>query len=806
MTASVRPPNLPPDPTPELDCLPPGLRSPLFKALAGQPRTRELLRTALNCFQTLDPAECGRAFGFLAELPPGPLRGWWLRAVFDLPGWTADLARSLGAFLTEDRPSPGPEVRTGAALEFVKKASRILRGLGRPGRNLLRLIVPLARSDPQAALDIFLLAPEALLGLEDRDKILVLNMARRLPPQPQAAAALLGSARSVLTQAGRRGFAAWLRAGLDQDPPGLKAYLGLTSPLSRRNLDRAAGGLSLAAASKILDLYGRTLSDRPLRLAGLGQAPEGLVISPLAPGGRAGQTVFLHERERGRQPLAVFRARLALVLEAEAPDWEFLLSFDDPWLAADLWALAAGVRAGSRLAAKWPGLKKPLTQLNRVRRAGLNKIPVLLHPALKAAARRLWGGRIRGLDPETAGLARRIADLLLTGPDLQAAAAQAYALLAGPGAKPLLEAARPQSAPMKFGPIEDRRPFETGPGLKAGLAQVTLTLSRSGGRAGFMANLAHLAEKMRRQDKTSLQTESEPSQGRAFLYPEWDQELGAYRPDWVRVVEGPRPAGGAEETVQVRPGLIRQVRRQFQRIRPRGLKRLTRQREGMEVDLEAAVTWTVDRLRGEEPQDKVYLDRRLLKREVACGLLIDLSGSTAQRLAPEGPTILQVAQEGLSVLAEALAGLGDSFGLFGFTGSGRTRVDFAVLKDFHEPWSQQVRGRLGSLKPGRQNRDGAALRHTAFRLASFPARRRILFFISDGRPDDYGYAGDRALADTRAALKETRRAGIKTFGLTIDRRARDYVGRMMGSTPFVILDKIESLPAFLPRLYRRLAG
>ncbi|MBW1712914.1 MAG: hypothetical protein JRJ59_07190, partial [Deltaproteobacteria bacterium] len=98
MTASVRPPNLPPDLTPELDCLPPGLRSPLFKALAGQPRTRELLRTALNCFQTLDPAECGRAFGFLAELPPGPLRGWWLRAVFDLPGWTADLARSLGAF------------------------------------------------------------------------------------------------------------------------------------------------------------------------------------------------------------------------------------------------------------------------------------------------------------------------------------------------------------------------------------------------------------------------------------------------------------------------------------------------------------------------------------------------------------------------------------------------------------------------------------------------------------------------------------------------------------------------------------
>ena len=670
----------------------------------------------------------------------------------------------------------------------------------------------MAEADPDRALDLFLSAPEAVAGLPSPQKRLVFNQARRLGPQADQAAAFLNIARPVLDQAGQRGLTAWLAKALEVRSSTREAFLSLASRSSREALDRIAGGMSLDAAARILEIYGRSIRAEPIRLAPLSRAPAEAFPSALAPGAVVeepeGLKVFLPAREKSAAPLETYRARLALVLTAARYDWGFLMAFPDPWLAADLWTLAVELRARKELISGWPGLREPLAQLDRIRRRGLKSLPQALNPVLKAVARRVWGGRIRTgrameLEKEDILAAQRVQALLTSAQEPRDGVRQAYYLLATPLAKPGFGPVS-EASPGKFASLEERRPFETSPGLKSGLLDRNMTLSRQGERSGFLANLSQLTEKIRRQE------ENGPDKGgeRCFLYPEWDPDLGGYRSDWVRVVERVTGRSGRQtepEALLTQPALIRNLRRQFQRLRPRGLTRLKAQSDGFEVDLEAAVGWVVDRLRGEAREGKVYLDRRLKKRDVACAVLMDLSGSTERTLEHTGRSVLEVAKEGLYLLAEALAALGDPFALFGFSGSGRTEVAFSVIKDFQEGWTREVKNGLAGLQPGRQNRDGAALRHAAFRLASYPARRRILFFISDGRPDDYGYTGPRALEDTRAALKETGLLGLKTFGLTIDQEAREYVARMMGSTPNIILDRVERLPLLLPRLYWRMA-
>ena len=112
--------------------------------------------------------------------------------------------------------------------------------------------------------------------------------------------------------------------------------------------------------------------------------------------------------------------------------------------------------------------------------------------------------------------------------------------------------------------------------------------------------------------------------------------------------------------------------------------------------------------------------------------------------------------------------------------------------------------RLGGLVPRQQNRDGAAIRHATAKLRACEARTKLLVLVSDGRPLDGDYKDDYSLEDTKAALREARQAGIDPFCVTIDREADAYLRRMYGDVRFAVIDRVESLPARLPRIYQRL--
>lgn len=795
------PPDPPPGLTADLDRIDSGLAELLCRPLIDDDRPHETIRTGLNLVRDLKPDTCRIAFRRLGGLPPGPLKGWWLRAVYDLPRLAEPLGSALAGFIASG--TDGQDI----GLEFIKKTSFLLRPMPPgPAAKLLKLTGRLARLNPQAGLSLFLSAPEQLRRLSPAAGARVMNGALRLAGLGDAdsAVGLLATAPVVIDQAGLTGFSRWLKVGQNLTEKARPAYFRLDSPRARRELNLAAGGLDLETAREALRLYGRTIIGREVGILPLEHLADEAVTSLLGLGYVHAGQAYLPGREWGRDPWANYRVRLATILTAEPPPWDFILGFDEPRLAIDLWTLTAELEAVRRVTAAKPGLEPARREVNRLRRAKLTDYP-LAHPAVALATRRLWGGRPRIPDDSTRELTDRLVALLGSNADKKAAVTEAYKLVVGPRGQSDHGLEVEEEPRLKFGSV-DGRLFDIRVGLDQAQSERSAALGRRTGRGEFIASLDRLTDRHRHGDDTD-----QAAPEAVFHYPEWDPDLNDYRPQWTTVIESvPRPPGEIDPAdrpgADLPPGLIKKVRRRFQRLRPRGLSRLTGQPDGHDLDTAALVRWLVDRERGQTGDDNVYQDRRIIKRDVTAALLIDLSGSTGRRVMGNGKKVLDVAKDGLVVLGEALSSLGDRFGIFGFTGSGRDRVEFQLIKDFDDPWSGRVISRLGAIEPGHQNRDGAALRHLTAKLQSQPARHKLIIYLSDGRPDDYEYSGRRAVADTNRALLEIRQAGMSAFAVTIDNKARNYFPAMMGSTGYCIIDDIRRLPAFLPLIYRRLAG
>lgn len=58
----------------------------------------------------------------------------------------------------------------------------------------------------------------------------------------------------------------------------------------------------------------------------------------------------------------------------------------------------------------------------------------------------------------------------------------------------------------------------------------------------------------------------------------------------------------------------------------------------------------------------------------------------------------------------------------------------------------------------------------------------------------------------REALVEAHRSGIKSFCITIDRDARDYLPHMYGSARWTLVDDVSRLPLKAAAIYRRLTA
>ena len=295
-------------------------------------------------------------------------------------------------------------------------------------------------------------------------------------------------------------------------------------------------------------------------------------------------------------------------------------------------------------------------------------------------------------------------------------------------------------------------------------------------------------------------------QATGFAYPEWDWRADAYRPCGAIVREREAEAGdGAwvDGALRRHAALIRRVRRDFERIRPRRTA-LKQQADGAELDIDAVVAAFADRRGGGVTDDRFYIDTRPLRRDAAIALLVDASASTDGWISGDR-RIIDVEKESLLIVAEALAALGDPHAIQSFSGEGSGRVEVRSVKRFDERvGTAEVRRRIAGLEPAGYTRAGAAIRHATLGLMRQAARHRLLLLLSDGRPNDVDqYEGRYGIEDTRVAVAEARLQGLHCFCLTVDREAPRYATRIFGRS-FAVLPRAERLPTVLTALLRDL--
>jgi nitric oxide reductase NorD protein len=302
----------------------------------------------------------------------------------------------------------------------------------------------------------------------------------------------------------------------------------------------------------------------------------------------------------------------------------------------------------------------------------------------------------------------------------------------------------------------------------------------------------------------------EHAQGTGYVLPEegenihvldeWDHRRQGYRKRWAVLRETTASSGSpqfAEETLSQYRGMIRQIKRQFERIRT-GQSLLRRQKDGDNVDLDAAVEAFSDRAAGLYPSEKVFVRLRRNKRDIAAAFLIDLSGSTSG-------WINDMERTALLILSEAIQVLQDRFAIYGFSGRTRRRCELFRIKGFEEPYGDTVKRRVANLRALEYTRMGPPIRHLTKLLSGVESRTRLLITLSDGKPDDYdGYNGDYGIEDTRQALIEAKRKGIHPFCITIDKAEHSYLSHMYGAVNYVFIDDLAKLPVKIPEIYRKL--
>ena len=337
----------------------------------------------------------------------------------------------------------------------------------------------------------------------------------------------------------------------------------------------------------------------------------------------------------------------------------------------------------------------------------------------------------------------------------------------------------------------------------------------------------------------------EATEPNSFVYDEWDFRANDYKPRWCIVHEKEMAEGESqfyEDTLAENAALVHEIHRQFELVMPEMYRKVKRLEDGEEFDLDAVIESVIDRRTGNTPSEKVFWRRNKVERDVAVAFLLDMSASTAEAIdenkrptddwgAPDDPVeymvwlrsrraeglrrsykrIVDIEKEGIILLTSALEQTGDTYGIYGFSGYGRENVEFYVIKEMDERWGPAIPRRIDRIAPLHATRMGPAIRHATSKLIKVDAKSRILFMISDGRPQDRGYSREGvekeyAVHDTRVAFEEARKEGVTPFCLTVDKNGHDYLKTMMHDMNYEVLSDISMLPTRLPQLYRQLTN
>jgi nitric oxide reductase NorD protein len=333
----------------------------------------------------------------------------------------------------------------------------------------------------------------------------------------------------------------------------------------------------------------------------------------------------------------------------------------------------------------------------------------------------------------------------------------------------------------------------------------------SGGAAAHAQSAANRkgSGETRTGERAQQQANKANGPDRGLPYPEWDYRENRYKADWAWVAEKVLAESNPAEAQRLadrHAGTLKRLKKAIQSQKPTRPAPLTRQMDGDDLDLEATVRYVTERVAGRSPEARVYKRRAIRNRDVAVTLLADLSTSIMQTVADGNGRLVDTIRAGVMLFAESMEEVGDPYAIAGFCSKYRDNVNYYRIKDFDQPYNDQVRATVGGLSGRLATRMGAAIRHAVHRFEGVQTPRRLLLLLSDGRPEDYDDGGDRRYLheDTRMAVKEAVNAGVHPFCITVDTLANQYLPQIFGRGHYLVLNDVGSLPGKLPEIYLRL--
>lgn len=188
----------------------------------------------------------------------------------------------------------------------------------------------------------------------------------------------------------------------------------------------------------------------------------------------------------------------------------------------------------------------------------------------------------------------------------------------------------------------------------------------------------------------------------------------------------------------------------------------------------------------------VYRQQSVTKADnMAVCILIDESGSMY------ADNRIQSARKTAILLDQALSGIpGIDLYIYGHTADIIERETVITVYKEHGVGNLKA---LGASDARVNNRDGNAIREVARRVRRFTKDKCLFFVLSDGAPSAWGYSGDAAIRDTRAAVTEVTKTGFSPVQIAIN---NSHDPALMFDH-YVVFDNMDTLPRQLGKIVRQ---
>ena len=293
-----------------------------------------------------------------------------------------------------------------------------------------------------------------------------------------------------------------------------------------------------------------------------------------------------------------------------------------------------------------------------------------------------------------------------------------------------------------------------------------------------------------------------------YVYPEWDYRTQINTPSWVTLRERSSRTGDLkiiEDITAQNKHLITRMKNLLLAIQYRGVRRIRKQEEGDEIDINAAILAMMDIRLGRLPDDRIMMSSLRKTRDISVLVLLDLSGSANQKIHGQDYTVLQLTQKVCVLFADAIEAVGDPLAIHGFNSRGRHDVDYFRFKDFDQPYDDASKARIAGMAGDRSTRMGAAIRHATQHLNGYKSSKKLLMTITDGAPADIDMPDRHYLRyDLKHAVIEAQQYGIHTYCIGLDPKADEYISRIFGAKNYMVVDHVKSLPEKMLHIYAAL--